>query len=161
DVQTSSQSNVMAWPKLTLDNGQTSTLHICEERHFATGVEVVKVKEQTVFVPQNKSVEIGHVFTFCGKISADKKTVDLHANVMRTWVAGNVEIVPLKTPVAGAKGSRTLTEQYLQAADVRTEKIEKTATVPVDRTIVLRSWTETEEKPRAGKKRSKPEMVEY
>jgi hypothetical protein len=165
DAQTSPQSSIMSCPRLTVDSGQTGRLHICDERFFVTGVEAVKVKEQTVLVPKNKAVEIGHVFTFDGKISPDKKSVDFQASLTRTWVEGNVELVPLKTPAAGAKGTFTgakvFMEQYLQAADVRTEKIEKKATVPVDRTIVLRSWTETEEKPLAGKKKSKPEMVEY
>ena len=83
-AQSDREANVMQFPKVTTFDNQTATIRDGEQRMFATSVEVVKVKGQTVLVPKQKSVDLGDTLTLCGRVSVDRKFVNLQANLSRT-----------------------------------------------------------------------------
>src|SRR5207253_2162156 len=52
-AQGDQRTNVMQAPKLTMFNGQTSTITITDLEFFVTGVTVVQAGGQVVFIPAN------------------------------------------------------------------------------------------------------------
>ncbi len=152
-VQQCSSASVMQAPKVTTFDGQTATIRSGERKFFVTGIEAMKVKGDTVFVPQNKPVDLGDTLTMCARVSADGKFVNLRANYTRTrLVSEKVELVPVVTQVTpifegGSQGTPIPFTQYLQTPELKTNKAEKTAVVPISGTVVLGSWTEPGESP--------------
>jgi type II secretory pathway component GspD/PulD (secretin) len=154
---------VMQAPKVTVADGETARISTRETRFFVTGVEATKVKGATVLVPKNMPVELGDLASMTGRISADGKSVCVQAKYTRTRVEGEVELVPIVTKITpvfegGSQGKPVAFTQYIQAPDVRTEKVEKTATVPDCATVVLGGWKETEPATQ-GKKKVEYEVV--
>ena len=80
----------MQAPKITLFNGQTSTVTVSDFAFFATGVQVFNVGGQFVFLPQNTPIPIGNAVNPNGRalsgvsvtvqavISADRRFVRLN-----------------------------------------------------------------------------------
>ena len=160
------ETNVTRMPKATAFDGHTVTIRAVESRDFVTGLEVVKVKGQTVFVPKNKSIELGEVFTLRGHLLADLKRISLRATITRTSLVGNVELVPIVTPITpifegGARGAPVPLTQHLQMPDVKTELVEKHAIVPTEGTVILGSWKETDDPRPNGKPKKEKSKVEY
>ena len=60
-AQGDTRTNVMQAPKLTLFNGQTSTITIHDLQFFVTSVQVLQIGGQVVFVPTNTPVPTGGV----------------------------------------------------------------------------------------------------
>ncbi|QJW93569.1 tetratricopeptide repeat protein [Frigoriglobus tundricola] len=160
-------ANVVQLPKVTADDGQAATVRNTEQQFFTTSVEVMKVKGATVFVPQNKPIELGNVLTLTGHVLADHTRVSVRANLKHTALVGNVELVPVVTKITpvfegGSQGTPVPVTQFLQAPDIRTEQIEKTAIMPTGGTIVLGSWKETGERPaRKGVIKKEKPATEY
>lgn len=151
-VQAHREGSVLQFPKITCFNGQTATIRNGEQRMFLTAVEAMRNKGATILVPKNSPIELGDTLTLCGRVSADRKLVKLEANFKHTRLNGEVELVPYTTfitPVfeGGSLGKPIPFTQYLQAPDVKTEKIEKTVVVPDGGTIVLGGWNEDASKP--------------
>ncbi|HEY1191721.1 MAG TPA: secretin N-terminal domain-containing protein, partial [Gemmata sp.] len=127
----------------------------------------VKVKGQNVFVPKYAQVYLGDVLTTSGTATADDKSVRLRAQFTRTALVGNVEMVPVVTQVTpifegGSQGRPVPVTQLIQAPDVRTNKIDRTVTVPTNGTLVLGGWKEpadarhTKSAPKAEPAEDKP-----
>jgi hypothetical protein len=159
------RASVVACPKITAASGQAATFRSCDEQSFVTSIEATKVKGQTVLVPQNKRVELGTGATLTGSVSPDGKGVRVRAKLARKWLAGPVELVPVVTKVTpifegGSVGVPIPFTQYLQAPEVRTASVEKSATVPNGGTLAVGVWSETEEA-KDARKQAKPEAVEY
>src|SRR5262249_14855725 len=77
-AQGDSRTNVMQAPKLTLFNGQTSTINVVDEQFFVTNVTVAQIGGQVVFVPSNAPFVTGGVsLTMSAVISADRRFVRL------------------------------------------------------------------------------------
>jgi hypothetical protein len=157
---------VTQYPKITADDGQTATVRVTEQQPFVTAIEAVKVKGQTVFVPKHTSIEVGAVLALTGHVLVDRKRVSLRANVTHTTIGAKVELVPVTTQVTpifegGSQGQPVPVTQFLQVPDVKTDKIEKSAIVPTDGTIVLGWWKEPDEpkgdRPARGKVQPKKE----
>jgi hypothetical protein len=134
-------------PKITAADGQTARVGALETRDFVTGVEAVKANGETVFVPKSKSIELGDRLVITGRASADGTSVRVAGALTRVRLAGDVELVPIVTQITpvfegGARGTPVPFTQFLQAPDVRTEQVEKTATVPAGSTLVLGRWKE-------------------
>src|SRR5205807_7160884 len=55
------RTNVMQAPKLTMFNGQTSTITIQDEQFFVTSIQSVRDGGQIVFVPNNQAIPTGAV----------------------------------------------------------------------------------------------------
>ena len=72
------RTNVMQAPKLTLFNGQTSTIQIQDFQFFVTNVQVVQSDGQIVFVPQNQPFPLGVNLTIQAVVSADRRFVRLN-----------------------------------------------------------------------------------
>lgn len=157
-------ATVMQFPKVTLFDGQTATVRAGEEQKLVTGVEAMKVKGQTVFVPKHTSVYLGDVLTLGGTASADGG-VKLRLQLARTALAGDPELVPVVTQITpifegGSQGKPVPLTQFLQAADVRTERVDHTATAPAGNTAVLGGWAEpAAAKPAKGKPAGACEVV--
>ena len=142
------EANVMQLPKVTTFDGQTATIRAGERRSFVTGGELVKVKGQPVFVPKNKDVDLGDTLTLCGRVSADRRFVDLRAKLARTTLVGEVEMIPVTTMVTpvfegGARGKPIPFTQFLQAPELKTQSVEKSIVLPTGGTVVLGGWTES------------------
>ena len=155
-AQSHRDANVMQFPTLTAFDGQEATVKICEDQFFATAIEAMKLKGQTVFIPQNKPIKLGDTLTVCGHVLADLRRVSVRANLTRTSLVGNVELVPIVTQIApvfegGAQGKPVPFTQYLQVPDVKTDTVEANAIVPAGGTVVLGSWKETGDRPARGK----------
>jgi type II secretory pathway component GspD/PulD (secretin) len=87
------RTNVMAAPKLTLFNGQTSTITITDQQFFVSNVNVVGFGGQIVFVPVNNPVPLGVSLAIQAVVSADRRFVRLNLNPQLSNLAS--AIVPL------------------------------------------------------------------
>src|SRR5262249_54371970 len=77
-AQGDSRTNVMQAPKITLFNGQTSTITVNDQQFFVTAVSVTQVGGQVVFTPNNQEFVTGGVtVTLDAVISADRRFVRL------------------------------------------------------------------------------------
>jgi type II secretory pathway component GspD/PulD (secretin) len=147
-VQGDREANVMQSPKVTTFDGQSATVRAGERRVFVTGGELVKVNGQSMFVPKQKEVNLGDTLTLCGRISGDRKFIDVNAKLSRTTLVGDVELVPVTTMVSpvfagGSRGKPIPFTQFLAAPELRTQSAEQKAEVPDGGTIVIGGWTET------------------
>src|SRR5205085_9744442 len=71
------RTNVMSAPKLTLFNGQSSTINVNDQQFFVTNVNVVGFGGQVVFVPVNNPVPLGVSLAIQAVISADRPFVGM------------------------------------------------------------------------------------
>ena len=155
-AQKDRDASVHQLPKVTALDGQEATVKNCETQRFVTGGDVVRVKGQAAFVPKTTPVEVGDTLTVCGRVSAGEQTVTVRASFARAAVAGDVELIPVVTQVTpvfegGSQGKPIPFTQYLQAPDVRTERVEKNVIISAGATIVLGSWKEAGSRPAQGR----------
>lgn len=141
------ETNILLAPKVTAFDGQSVTVRTGDERTFVTGAETAKAHGQVVLVPKSTSVFLGNVIELSGTAAPDDKSVQLRARCTRTYLNGEPEQLPVVTQVTpifegGSQGSPVPFTQHLQAPDIKTEKLDKTVTVPVNGTVVLGGWKE-------------------
>lgn len=146
-VQLNRDCSVLMAPKMTLFDNQTATVKCEERQHFVTAVEAVNVNGETVFVPQNKAVDLGDWTTLCGRVSPDGKSVNLRVHATRKRLVGDVPLVPVVTQVTpvfegGSRGKPVPFTQYLQVPKIETASIERTLAVPSGTTAVVGVWKE-------------------
>jgi type II secretory pathway component GspD/PulD (secretin) len=143
-AQGDQRTNVMQAPKITLFNGQTSTISVSDQQFFVVSVQVVQSGGQVVFVPTNIPVQTGGVtLTLQAVISADRRFVRL--NLVPTIVNLASAIVPLFpittfiTPVfeGGAVGQPIPFTQFLQQPVFNTISVQTTVMVPDGGTVLL------------------------
>jgi type II secretory pathway component GspD/PulD (secretin)/tetratricopeptide (TPR) repeat protein len=139
--------NVMQAPKLTLFNGQTSTMTIADTQFFVTSVTVVSVNGQLVFIPNNTPLpgtpDTNFAITIQGVVSADRRFVRLNLPV--TMAAQSGAVVPLfpittfVTPVfeGGSQGQPIPFTQFLQQPSFTTLNINTTVVCPDGGTVLL------------------------
>ena len=143
-------ASVTPFPKVTAINGQTATAKTGEEQSFVTGLEIMKIKGQIVYVPKNVAIFLGDALTLQGRVSADANYVHVRAGLARTHLVGPVELVPVATRITpvfegGSQGQPVPFTQFIQVPDVRKEHVEKSAIVPTGETLVIGEWKEIEE----------------
>ena len=137
------RTNVMQAPKLTLFNGQTSTILIQDFQYFATNVQVVQSNGQVMFVPQNQPIPVGVNLTVQAVISADRRFVRLNlAPTMNAVASATVPLFPVTTfitPVfeGGAQGQPVPFTQFLQQPTFTQVQIQTTVSVPDGGTVLL------------------------
>jgi hypothetical protein len=142
-VQADTRSNVLQAPRMTLSNGQNSTLDLTDRQFFVTGVSFGKVDGQTMCVPRNEPVQTGWQVSVQPVVSADRRYVRLHAKVHHDELAATpVQMVPVTSfvrPVfvGGAVGQPVPFTQYVQQPNMNRQCVEKTVTVPDGQTVVL------------------------
>jgi Flp pilus assembly secretin CpaC len=143
-AQGDQRTNVMQAPKLTLFNGQTSTLEVSDQQFFVIQVTVIQVGGQVVFNPINSPIPTGGVtVTIQGIISADRRFVRLSLTPLLTNLASaNVPLFPITTFVTpifegGAVGQPQPFTQFLQQPAFSTVSVNTTVNVPDGGTVLL------------------------
>lgn len=137
------RTNVMQAPKLTLFNGQTSTIQIQDFQFFASNVQVVQVGGQVIFIPQNQPTPLGINLAIQGVVSADRRFVRLNiAPTMSNLATATVPLFPITTfitPVfdGGAQGQPIPFTQFIQQPAFTLVAIETTVSVPDGGTVLL------------------------
>jgi type II secretory pathway component GspD/PulD (secretin) len=137
------RTNVMQAPKLTLFNGQTSTLSITDQQFFVIGVQVVQAGGQLVFAPQNTAFPTGVQLTIQAVVSADRRFVRLSLAPTLTNLSSPVTalfpITTFITPVfeGGAQGQPVPFTQFVQQPNFTTVTVQTTVSVPDGGTVLL------------------------
>jgi type II secretory pathway component GspD/PulD (secretin) len=76
-AQGDQRTNVMQAPKLTLFNGQRSTISVSDQQFFVTSASVAVVNGQPVFIPNNQLFPVGVTINITAVITADRRFVRL------------------------------------------------------------------------------------
>jgi type II secretory pathway component GspD/PulD (secretin) len=150
--------NVMQAPKITLFNGQTSTVFVSDVAFFTLGLQVFQSSGQTVYIPQNIPVPIGSSFpppgaTTSGQpgvsvtvqaiISADRRFVRMNlAPTLTAITSATVPLFPVTafiTPVfeGGSQGVPIPFTQFFQQPSISEIAVQTTVAVPDGGTVVL------------------------
>ncbi len=149
--------NIMQAPKITLFNGQTSTVFVGDLAFFTTGLQVLNVGGQFVYLPQNTPVPIGQGFnpqggggtqggvsvTVQAVISADRRFVRLNLTPSLTALASaNVPLFPITTFVTpvfegGSQGQPIPFTQFYQQPSFTEISAQTTVAVPDGGTVLL------------------------
>jgi type II secretory pathway component GspD/PulD (secretin) len=150
--------NIMQAPKITLFNGQTSTVFVGDLAFFTTGLQVLNVGGQFVYLPQNTAVPIGQGFnpngtggstqggvsvTVQAVISSDRRFVRLNLTPTLTALASaNVPLFPITTFVTpvfegGSQGQPIPFTQFYQQPSFTEISAQTTVAVPDGGTVLL------------------------
>jgi len=143
-AQGDQRTNVMQAPKLTLFNGQVSTLAVTDQQFFVTSVAAVQVGGQVVFIPNNTPLPTAGVnITINAVISADRRFVRMSLPLDLTNIASaNVQLFPITTFITpilegGAVGQPVPFTQFLQQPAFSNINVNTTVNVPDGGTVVL------------------------
>jgi type II secretory pathway component GspD/PulD (secretin) len=147
-VQGDTRSNVMQAPKLTLFNGQTSTLNVSTTTTFVTGVQVVTLSggAQYSFVPSISTQPFGVDLTIQAVITADRRFVRLSlAPDLTNQLPGPVQAFPVIVPiftdfndaVNGGRGQPVVFTQYVQQPVLTEVSVQTTVMVPDGGTVLM------------------------
>jgi type II secretory pathway component GspD/PulD (secretin) len=138
------RSNVMQAPKLSLFNGQVSTITIADTQFFVLGMTVVQVGGQVVFVPQNTPIPTGGVtLTMNAVISADRRFVRMSLTpVLTNLSTADVPLFPITTFITpifegGAVGQPIPFTQFLQQPSLQGITVNTSVNVPDGGTVLL------------------------
>jgi type II secretory pathway component GspD/PulD (secretin) len=145
-AQGDTRSNIMQAPKLTLFNGQTSTLSVQDTQFFVTSVQVLAVNGQIVFIPQNTPLpgpDTNFNITIQAVVSADRRFVRLNLPVTLSVQSGaTVPLFPITTfitPVfeGGSQGQPIPFTQFLQQPSFTTLTVQTTVVCPDGGTVLM------------------------
>ncbi|HET6572496.1 MAG TPA: hypothetical protein VFG68_02760 [Fimbriiglobus sp.] len=150
--------NVMQAPKVTLFNGQTSTVFVSDVAFFTIGLTAVQAGNgQMVFIPQNTPLPIGISPPLPGTgggspgvsvtvqaiVSADRRFVRMNlAPSLTSITSATVPLFPVTafiTPVfeGGSQGVPIPFTQFFQQPSVSEISVQTTVAVPDGGTVVL------------------------
>jgi len=143
-AQGDQRTNVMQAPKLTLFNGQTSTITVSDTQYFVTNVTVVQAGGQVIFAPVNAPFTVGGVsLAITATISADRRFVRLSLTPSLTNLgSAAVQLFPITTfitPVfeGGAVGQPVPFTQFLQQPSISNIAVNTTVNVPDGGTVLM------------------------
>jgi type II secretory pathway component GspD/PulD (secretin)/tetratricopeptide (TPR) repeat protein len=137
------RTNVMQAPKLTLFNGQFSTVNIQDQQYFVTNVTAASAAGQVVFIPQNQAFPTGVFLGVQAVVSADRRFVRLNLTPNLTNLtqsaAALFPITTFITPVFenGSQGLPIPFTQFLQQPKFNTVNVQTTVNVPDGGTVLL------------------------
>jgi general secretion pathway protein D len=141
------RTNVMTAPKLTLENGQTSTLIVGEGiRNYLTTVSYTLLNSQIVANPVITSIaQNGITLTLQAVISADRRFVRLNPTITLTNVSNTTPTatIPIQLPLYptitdfGNGQQPVLFTQYVDAPSLNTIAVNTTVTVPDGGTVLM------------------------
>jgi len=144
------RTNVMQAPKLTLFNGQTSTITISDSQFFVTDLNVYSINGQIVFSPINTPFPIGASLTnpsislaIQAVVSSDRRFVRLNLNpILGALSSATVPLFPVTVIVTptfegGFVGQPIPFTQFLQQPKFSTVDIRTTVMVPDGGTVLL------------------------
>jgi type II secretory pathway component GspD/PulD (secretin)/tetratricopeptide (TPR) repeat protein len=135
--------HVMQAPKLTLFNGQSSSISVQDQQFFVTNVGIVGFGGQVVFVPQNNPFPLGVEMTLQAVCSADRRYVRINTNVrLANLASALVPLFPVTTfitPVfeGGAQGQPIPFTQFIQQPALSLVNIQTTVSIPDGGTVIL------------------------
>ncbi|HEV3143759.1 MAG TPA: hypothetical protein VGZ47_07750 [Gemmataceae bacterium] len=150
------RTNVMHAPKLTLFNGQTSTIQVQDFQFFVTGVTVTSVNGQIVFTPNNTPFPIGQValngsgangvginLAIQAVITADRRYVRLNLSpTLSSLASAIVPLFPVTTIVTpilegGFIGQPIPFTQFIQQPSFAFVNTQTTVMVPDGGTVLM------------------------
>ncbi len=151
--------NIMQAPKITLFNGQTSTVFVSDFAFFTTGLDVINVGGQFVYIPRNQPIPIGNsgnpdfsqqgtgqpgvTVTVQAIVSADRRFVRLNLSpTLTSLTSATVPLFPVTafiTPVfeGGSQGVPIPFTQFFQQPSISEISVQTTVAVPDGGTVVL------------------------
>ncbi len=151
--------NIMQAPKITLFNGQTSTVFVSDFAFFTTGLDVINVGGQFVYIPRNTPIPIGNspappgvqsgaaipgvTVTVQAIVSSDRRFVRLNlAPTLTSLTSATVPLFPVTafiTPVfeGGSQGVPIPFTQFFQQPSISEINVQTTVQVPDGGTVVL------------------------
>jgi type II secretory pathway component GspD/PulD (secretin) len=133
----------MQAPKLTLFNGQTSTLTVADLQFFVTNVSFFLVNGQVVFVPTNTPIPTGVALTMNAVITADRRYVRMSlAPTLTNLATPTTALFPVTTFVTplfegGAQGQPVPFTMFLQQPGFTTVTVMTTVMVPDGGTVLM------------------------
>lgn len=144
-AQGNQRANIMQAPKLTLFNGQTSTLNVNDFQSFVSGVFITQVQGtgQFAIVPQTIQFPLGVFLTIQAVISADRRFVRLTLAPFLTNLApGPINtfpiVVPIFTSIEGNQaGQPVLLTQLVQQPIITSVSVQTTVAVPDGGTVLM------------------------
>src|SRR5262249_53660169 len=144
-VQGDRRTNVLQAPKLTVANGQASTIDLTDKQMFVTGITKTVVDGQVVLMPQTESIATGWKWSVQPVVSADRRHVQLKLLASQASVASPVAVYPVVTSVTpvqadGGKGEAVPFTQFIQQPKVTHQDIHTTLAIPDGGTAVLGGW---------------------
>jgi type II secretory pathway component GspD/PulD (secretin) len=148
------RTNIMQAPKITLFNGQTSTVTVSDFAYFTTGVTTFNFGGQVIFQPTNTPIPIGSAVnpnsgltgvtvTVQAVISSDRRFVRLNlAPSLSGLTSANVPLFPVTvfiTPVfeGGSQGQPIPFTQFYQQPSFSVIEVQTTVSVPDGGTVLL------------------------
>jgi type II secretory pathway component GspD/PulD (secretin)/tetratricopeptide (TPR) repeat protein len=137
------RTNVMQAPKITLFNGQASTLTVLDTQFFVTDVTFLLVNGQLVFQPTNVPFASGLTLALNGVVTADRRFVRMSiAPTLTSLVTPTTALFPVTafiTPAfeGGALGQPVPFTMFLQQPDFRTLTVATTVQVPDGGTVLM------------------------
>ncbi|HMC64714.1 MAG TPA: hypothetical protein VKI65_07230, partial [Gemmataceae bacterium] len=143
-AQGSRRTNTMQAPKLTLFNGQTSTISVSDFQFFVLNVIPAQTGGgQIVFFPMNTPIFLGTNLTIQAIVSADRRFVRLNLSPRLTNLASaTVPLFPITmfiTPIfeSGAQGQPIPFTQFIQQPSLSVVEVNTTVAVPDGGTVLL------------------------
>jgi len=101
------QTHVMQSPKITMFNGQLSTVRVLETRFFTTKLEMLKLGECTCPTPINEAIQLGMEMSLNPVISADQRFVNVDMDFKNTRLeSDDVELIPSHFILTKEPGSK-------------------------------------------------------
>jgi hypothetical protein len=151
-IQADPHTNVMQSPKMTMFNGQASTINIMDTQFFVTDMHFRWIGDQVVCFPQNEPVSTGLEMTVQPVVSADQKYVRVSWSASLTQVDTPVPLCPITTQITptfegGAKGQPEPFTVFIQQPSLLTQRVKKTVCIPDHGTALLTAWTTCREVP--------------
>jgi type II secretory pathway component GspD/PulD (secretin) len=137
------RTNVMQAPKLTLFNGQSSTITVGTQQFFVTNISAFQVNGQVVWVPSNQAFPLNLSLAIQAVISADRRFVRLNLNPsltnLTTPVTALFPITTFITPVFdnGAQGQPVPFTAYVQQPNFAHVEVNTAVSIPDGGTVLL------------------------
>jgi hypothetical protein len=135
------RTNVMQAPKITLFNGQQSTLRAVDQQTFITGVQTVSEHGQPVFVPKTETIPLGFQMALRPAVSADRRYVQLDLKAeLSALESDEVPLFPVMTqvrPVGENQGESVTFTQMIQRPKLCTVALNTILELPDGGTALL------------------------
>jgi len=140
--QASPATHVLSSPKIVVVAGEPADVSVGEIQTFNTGLTVVPVDGQTVFIPTQEKVEVGSKIRLTAAPAADGKTITVAVDARVTELgdpAGKATLTTMIDPVT-AEGRRLTPvpfTQHMERPTVLTRGVNETLAIPVGCSAIL------------------------
>jgi type II secretory pathway component GspD/PulD (secretin) len=146
-VQGDQRANIMQAPKLSLFNGQTSTISVTDTQNFLTSVLTGFFNGVPVFQPTFTGVPTGIPnLAMQAIISADRRFVRMSMSITLSNLASDVvPLIPVVVPIFQGldgfqAGQPVVFTQFVQTPRVTTLMVDTTVAVPDGGTVLMGGW---------------------